>query len=397
MSQFSHTKTLFHLPSNVVYLDGNSLGPMPLAAREHVATMMGNEWGEQMIKGWNNAGWMSLSTQIGDRIAPLIGAEPGHVIMGDTLSIKVHQALAAALALNPGRKVILSDYGNFPSDLYIAQGLIKTLDRGHTLKTVAPEDVSHHIDDQVAVLMLTEVDYRTGRKHDMQALTATAHAHGVITLWDLAHSVGALPVDLVGSNVDFAVGCTYKYLNGGPGAPAFIYVCPAYVNKVDSSLSGWLGHAAPFDFELDYRAAQGIERLRVGTPPVIALKCLEPALDIWDLVTIDQVRKQSIALCELFIREVEARCPGLTLNSPRNAQERGSQVSFCFEEGYGVIQAMAERGVIGDFRAPDNMRFGFAPLYIDEHDVMTAATQLEEVISNRLWDQPKYKTRATVT
>ena len=370
---------------------------MPLAAREHVATMMGNEWGEQMIKGWNNAGWMSLSTQIGDRIAPLIGAEPGHVIMGDTLSIKVHQALAAALALNPGRKVILSDYGNFPSDLYIAQGLIKTLDRGHTLKTVAPEDVSHHIDDQVAVLMLTEVDYRTGRKHDMKALTATAHAHGVITLWDLAHSVGALPVDLVGSNVDFAVGCTYKYLNGGPGAPAFIYVCPAYVNKVDPSLSGWLGHAAPFDFELDYRAAPGIERLRVGTPPVIALKCLEPALDIWDLVTIDQVRKQSIALCELFIREVEARCPGLTLNSPRNAQERGSQVSFCFEEGYGVIQAMAERGVIGDFRAPDNMRFGFAPLYIDEHDVMTAATQLEEVISNRLWDQPKYKTRATVT
>ena len=187
---------------------------MPLAAREHVATMMGNEWGEQMIKGWNNAGWMSLSTQIGDRIAPLIGAEPGHVIMGDTLSIKVHQALAAALALNPGRKVILSDYGNFPSDLYMAQGLIKTLDRGHTLKTVAPEDVSHHIDDQVAVLMLTEVDYRTRRKHDMQALTATAHAHGVITLWDLAHSVGALPVDLVGSNVDFAVGCTYKYLNG---------------------------------------------------------------------------------------------------------------------------------------------------------------------------------------
>ena len=179
-----------------------------------------------MIKGWNNAGWMSLSTQIGDRIAPLIGAEPGHVIMGDTLSIKVHQALAAALALNPGRKVILSDYGNFPSDLYMAQGLIKTLDRGHTLKTVAPEDVSDHIDDQVAVLMLTEVDYRTGRKHDMQALTATAHAHGVFTLWDLAHSVGALPVDLVGSNVDFAVGCTYKYLNGGPGAPAFIYVCP---------------------------------------------------------------------------------------------------------------------------------------------------------------------------
>jgi len=327
----------------------------------------------------------------------LVGAEPGQVIMGDTLSIKVHQALAAALALSPGRKVILSDYGNFPSDLYMAQGLIKMLDRGHTLKIVAPEDISDHVDDQVAVLMLTEVDYRTGRKHDMKALTATAHAHGVITLWDLAHSVGALPVNLVDSNVDFAVGCTYKYLNGGPGAPAFIYVCPEYLNKVQPTLSGWLGHAAPFDFELDYRAAPGIERLRVGTPPVIALKCLEPALDVWDLVTIEQVRKQSIALCELFIREVEARCPGLTLNSPRNAQERGSQVSFCFEEGYGVIQAMAERGVIGDFRAPDNMRFGFAPLYIDEHDVMTAATHLEEVISNRLWDQPKYKTRATVT
>jgi len=397
MTDFAKTKSMFYLPDGVIYLDGNSLGPLPLAAKDRVSAMMQDEWGKLLITGWNKADWMGLSTQIGDRVARLIGAEPGHVVMGDTLSIKVYQALASALELNPGRKVVLSDNGNFPTDLYMAQGLIKSLSAGHELRVVNPEVVEEYITDEVAVLMLTEVDYRTGRKHDMKALTRKAHDQGALCIWDLAHSTGAIEVDLKGARVDFAVGCSYKYLNGGPGAPAFIYVAPKYAEIVRPALSGWLGHEAPFAFDLDYRPHAGIERMRVGTPPVIALKALESALDIWDDVNMAELRAKSIELCDLFIREVESRCPSLILASPRNGAERGSQVSFRFDQGYAAMQALIARGVIGDFRAPDIMRFGFTPLYINERDVLRAVEILEDIDKNQLWDRPGYKLKSTVT
>ena len=397
MTDFTKTKSMFHLPEGMIYLDGNSLGPLPKAASQRVASMMQDEWGEMLITGWNKAGWMALSTDIGDRVGRLIGAEPGHVMMGDTLSLKVYQALASAVEMNPGRKVILSDNGNFPSDLYIAQGLIKSLGQGHELRVVNPEDVASNITGDVAVLMLTEVDYRTGRLHDMKALTEKAHSVGALTVWDLAHTAGATPVQLADCKADFAIGCTYKYLNGGPGAPAFIYVSPRHIDTLRPALSGWLGHEAPFAFDLEYRPGEGIERMRVGTPPVLALKSLEAALDVWDLADMQDVRTKSIELCDLFIKEVEARCPALTLASPRNGAERGSQVSFRFNEGFAAMQALIARGVIGDFRAPDIMRFGFTPLYIDEGDVLGAVEILEDVITNNLWDKPEYKVRGRVT
>jgi kynureninase len=397
MTDFARTRALFRIPDGVIYLDGNSLGPLPIAAESRVAKMLTREWGEQLIRGWNTAGWMMQPRRIGDRIGRLIGAEEGSVTMGDTLSIKVYQALASALEMNPSRRIVLSDSGNFPSDLYMAQGLLASLGRGLTLKTVEPEQVEAAIDDSIAVLMLTEVDYRTGRLHDMRALTKKAHAVGVLTVWDLAHSAGALPVDVAGAGADFAVGCTYKYLNGGPGAPAFIYVAPRHQERARPALSGWLGHEAPFAFDLDYRAGRGIERMRVGTPPVIALTALDAALDVWDIASIEDVRARSIALCDLFIREVEARCPGLTLASPRNGAERGSQVSFRHAEGYAIMQALIARGVIGDFRAPDAIRFGFTPLYIGEAEVLGAVGILEEIVSGRLWDRTEYRKKALVT
>ena len=397
MSDFAKTKSMFQLPDGVIYLDGNSLGPLPKAAVAHVSDMMTNQWGEMLITGWNKAGWMDLATKIGDRVGGLIGAEPGHVVMGDTLSIKVYQALASALELNPNRRVVLSDNGNFPSDLYIAQGLLKSLGPNYELRVVNPENISENINQDVAVLLLTEVDYRTGKLHDMKTLTAKAHCNGVITVWDLAHSAGATVVDLAGCKADFAVGCTYKYLNGGPGAPAFIYVSPRHVENIRPALSGWMGHQAPFAFDLDYRPGTGVERMRVGTPPVIALKSLEAALDIWDMVEMRDVRAKSLDLCDLFIREIEIRCPGLTLHSPRSGAERGSQVSLRFSEGFAAIQALTARGVIGDFRAPDVMRFGFTPLFIDEADVLAAVAIIEDVITNNLWDRPEYRIRSRVT
>lgn len=394
---FSATKDLFHLPDGVIYLDGNSLGPLPKAALNRVSSTITDEWGEMLITGWNKAGWMAKPTKLADRIARLIGAAPGTTVLGDTLSIKVYQALASALELRPDRKVILSDTGNFPTDLYMADGLIRSLKQGHVLKTVAPADVADHINTDLAVLMLTEVDYATGRKHDMAALTKAAHDAGAVVIWDLAHSAGALPVDLAGCDADFAVGCTYKYLNSGPGGPAFIYVAPRHADVVRPALSGWLGHEAPFAFDPDYRAGAGIERMRVGTPPILQIAALEAAMDIWDSADIHQVRAKSIELTELFIKLVEQSCPGLTLATPRDPQTRGSQVSFRFADGYAVIQALISRGVIGDFRAPDIMRFGFTPLYIDETDVRGAVDILADIMATRQWDQPQFKTRSRVT
>lgn len=397
MTDFAATKAMFDLPRGVIYLDGNSLGPLPKSAPDRLNAMLRKEWGELLITGWNKAGWMAQPTSIGDRIGHLIGAEPGHVVMGDTLTIKVYQALAAALEMAPARKVILSDNGNFPTDLYMAQGLVSSLKQGHELRVVAPEDVEAAITGEIAVMMLTEVDYRTGRKHDMKTLTAKARKNGVLTIWDLAHSAGALPVDVAGAGADFAVGCSYKYLNGGPGAPAFIYVAPRHVGQVKPALSGWLGHAAPFAFDLDYRPGAGIERMRVGTPPVMQMTALECALDIWDMADIADVRRKSIELTDLFIDLIESQCPALTLASPRDSQQRGSQISFRFADGYAAMQALIARGVIGDFRAPDIMRFGFTPLYIDDADVRAAVDIIADVMNSALWDRPEYKVRAAVT
>lgn len=390
-------KDRFHLPEGVIYLDGNSLGPLPRAVVPHLDKVVQEEWGQHLIKGWNVDDWMGQPVRVGNQVARLIGAPEGSVVMGDTLSLKVYQALSAALLMRPDRRVVLSDNGNFPSDLYIAQGLIRHLDRGHELRVVDPEAVLDAITDEVAVVMITQVDYRTGRMHDMQAITRKAHEKGAVMIWDLAHSAGAVPVDLAGSGCEFAVGCTYKYLNGGPGAPAFIYIRPDLVGQAQPALSGWMGHDAPFAFDLDYRPAVDIERMRVGTPPVIQMSALETAMRTWDGIEMSAVRDASVALCETFIQEVEARCPALRLISPRNADERGSQVSFAFEQGYAAMQALIARGVIGDFRAPDVMRFGFTPLYIDRDDVIAAVDILADVIDNRLWDRPEYHAKGRVT
>ena len=397
MSDFAATKAMFHLPEGVIYLDGNSLGPLPKAAGARMERAMRDEWGEMLITGWNKAGWMAQPAELGDRIARLIGAEPGHVMLGDTLSIKVYQALAAALEMRPERRVILSDSGNFPSDLYMAEGLIGALDRGYDLRVVAPEEVADAINPDVAVTLLTEVDYRTGRMHDMAALTARAHDAGALTIWDLAHSAGAVPVDLAGVDADFAVGCTYKFLNGGPGAPAFIYVAPRHADHARPALSGWLGHAAPFDFEQVYRAGEGLARMRVGTPPVLAMAALDSALDIWDGVDMKALRTRAQALSERFIASVEDSCPMLELASPRDPEARGSQVSFRFAQGYAAMQACIAQGVIGDFRAPDIMRFGITPLYIDAGDIDRAAAVIARVMQERLWDDPAYQARSAVT
>ncbi|MCV2874977.1 kynureninase [Rhodobacteraceae bacterium XHP0102] len=396
MTDFSKTRAGFYIPEGMIYLDGNSLGPLPIAAKQAAARALEQEWGEMLITAWNRAGWIDLPRKLGDRIAPLIGAEPKTVQVGDTLSLKLYQALGAALAMTD-RKVILSDQGNFPSDLYMAQGLIQTMDQGHVLRTVAPEAVEAALDDRVGVLMLTEVDYRTGRRHDMARLTERARDLGIITIWDLAHSAGAFPVHLAQTGADFAVGCSYKYLNGGPGAPAFIYVAPQHRDHAHTVLNGWLGHATPFAFPLEYTPATGVDRMRIGTPAVVQMQILDAALDIWNGVNLEDLRSASVALSERLIAGIEASCPDLRLASPRDATMRGSQVSFHFGEAYALCQALIARGIIGDFRAPDILRFGIAPLYIGEAEIDAAIAAIAQITQDRLWDRPEWKTRNAVT
>lgn len=390
-------KARFDLPDGVTYLDGNSLGPLPRAAAARAARVITAEWGVELIRAWNSADWIGLPARVGDRIAGLIGAQPGSVATGDTLSIKVYQALAAALTMRPDRQVILSDSGNFPTDLYMAQGLIRTLGRGHRLVTPAPEDVADAIDDNTAVVMLTQVDYRTGRMHDMAAITRRAQDAGAVMIWDLAHSAGALPLDIEGVAPEFAVGCTYKFLNGGPGAPAFIHVRPDLADRIDPALAGWMGHAAPFAMEPGYRPARATERMRVGTPPILQLAVLDAALDAWAGVDMGALRAASLALGDRLIDGVAARCPELTLATPRDPAVRGSQVSFRFAKGYAAIQALIDRGVIGDFRAPDIMRFGITPLYLDDGDIDRAVAAIGDVMATEAWRDPRYQTRSRVT
>ncbi len=388
---------LFDLPEDVIYLDGNSLGPLPRTVGARVGEVIAGEWGQQLIRGWNDAGWMEQAGRVGDRVARLIGAPDGSVVLGDTLSIKVYQALAAALEMRAERKVILSDSGNFPTDLYMARGLIDTLDRDYELRVVPPESVAGAIDESIAVVMLTEVDYRSGRRHDLQRISALARAAGAVMIWDLAHSAGAFPVELAASGCEFAVGCSYKYLNGGPGAPAFIYVRPDLQQEARPILSGWMGHAEPFAFEAAYRPADSIERMRVGTPPVLQMSALEAALEVWEDVDLADLRAASVRLSQCFIKEVEARCPELELASPRDPSKRGSQVSFAFEHGYSVMQALIAQGVIGDFRAPDIMRFGITPLYLNEADLVEAAMRLQRVLQASPWRDPAYRRAGRVT
>ncbi len=390
-------RDLFELPEGVIYLDGNSLGPPVRGVAARVAQVIEAQWRQELIGGWTRCGWMAQPRVVGDRIARLIGAPEGSVVVGDTLSIKVFQALAAALDMRPDRRVILSDCGNFPSDLYMAEGLVALKSNGYELKLVAPEEVESAIDDSLAAVLLTEVDYRTGRRHDMRSITRRAQAAGAVTIWDLAHSAGAIEVDVTAAGCEFAVGCTYKYLNGGPGAPAFIHVRPDLSDSVSPALAGWLGHAAPFAFETGYRPARGIERMRVGTPPVLQMAALDEALKIWDGMEMARIRAASVELGQRFITGVEAACPELRLISPRDPARRGSQVAFAHPQGLAIMQALIARGVIGDFRAPDVMRFGIAPLYIGSDDIDRAVAILAEVMHGRAWDRPEYRRRPLVT
>lgn len=394
MTVSDQTRQLFSLPEGIVYLDGNSLGPLTHGARERIRREMDASWGQGLIGSWNAAGWMELPERVGDKIARLIGAAPGTVTVADSTSINLYKVLTAA-PVAPGRTRIVTDRGNFPNDLYVAHGVAR--DRGLILDMVETGAVADALDETVAILMLTEVDYRTGRLHDMNTLTERADAVGAIAIWDLCHSAGALPVDLTASNADYAVGCGYKYLNGGPGAPAFAYVRPDRAGDLATSLQGWMGHAEPFAFSPDYRPRPNVHRLRTGTPPILSLAALDAALDVWDGVTIGEVRAASIALSERFIAEVERRCPELALASPRDPSRRGSQVSFHFAEGYAVIQALIANGVVGDFRAPDIMRFGIAPLFNTEAEIIRAAETLERVLGDRLYERPEFSQRKQVT
>lgn len=390
-------KELFEIPDDVVYLDGNSLGPPLKGSVEQAIEVVRDEWGNDLIQAWNSADWMSMPRIVGDQIARVIGAPAGSIATGDTLSIKAYQALAAALDLQPDRRVILSDSGNFPTDLYIAQGLIDTINRGHQLVTPHPNEVESHIDERVAVVYLTHIDYRTGRLHDMNGITKRAHECGAITIWDLAHSAGAVPLEIQQSNTEFAVGCTYKFLNGGPGAPAFIYIRPDIVNSLRPALSGWLGHKDPFAMNLRYNPAQSTERFRIGTPPVVQFKLLHYAMRVWEQIDLSEIQAASSRLSERFIQEVESRCSTLKLVSPRNASCRGSQVSFASEHAYPLIQALIDQGVIGDFREPNILRFGIAPLYLSEGDMVRAASKLEYILNSGCWCEPKYQVKGDVT
>lgn len=372
---------------------------LPRKVLSRVTQAIEHEWGERLIRGWNEAGWIDLPRKVGDKIGRLIGAAPGTVIAADSTSVNLMKALAAALDLRRGRKIILSDANNFPTDLYVAQGIARALQRGHELKLAEHGEIEAAIDGSVAVLMLTEADYRTGRLYDMRRLTARAHAAGALAIWDLCHSAGAFPLDVAAARADFAVGCGYKYLNGGPGAPAFIYVAPEHAGAFSPLLAGWMGHAAPFAFEPGYRPGPGIDRMMVGTPAVLSLSALDAALDVFDGVDMREVREKSIALGDLFIAETERlyRGPDLRLACPRDGNERGSQVSFHCPHGYEAMQALIAAGVIGDFRAPDIMRFGFTPLTLSYRDVAAAAAVLARVLSTGEWRRPEFAVRAKVT
>ena len=386
----------FELPDGVIYLDGNSLGALPAAAAEALATTAERQWGEDLIASWNKHGWIDWPTRIAAKLAPIVGAKPSELLIADSTSVCLFKLLAAALRARPGKRTVLTQRRNFPTDLYVAQGLAEML--GLTLTAVPAEDVLAAIDGDTAVVTLTHVDYRSAAIHDMRAINDAAHAAGALTVWDLSHSAGAIELDLTGARSDLAVGCGYKYLNGGPGAPAFLYVAQALQGELRSPLQGWMGHAQPFAFDDDYRAAPGIRSFLTGTPSILALAALDAGLDTFDGIALRDLEAKSRALSQLFVDEVEARCGReVTLASPRDPAKRASHVVFAHEQGYAVMQALIDRGVIGDFRAPDLMRFGFTPLYTRFEDVVRAAEILGDILTARAWDDPRFLERKKVT
>jgi kynureninase len=387
----------FILPEGVIYLDGNSLGPVPKATPGRIAEVVAREWGESLIRAWTEHGWIDLPLRVGEKIGRLIGAAPGSTAVADSTSINLFKLLAAALDARPGRPVILTETGNFPTDLYMAQGLAALLGRGHTLRIV--DDPLCALGPDVAVLMLTHVNYRSGAMHDMAAMTRAAHAAGALLLWDLSHSVGAVPLQLAADEADLAVGCGYKFLNGGPGAPAFLYVAPSLQAGLRLPLTGWLGHAEPFAFDPVYRPADGIARAVVGTPPVLNFAALEVGVDLMLQVPMADLRAKSVWLAELFLALVAQECNehGFAALTPADASRRGSQVSFTHPDGYAIMQALIERGVIGDFRAPNVLRFGLAPLYVRYVDVWDAVAILRGVMCGGAWRNAEFHTRKSVT
>jgi kynureninase len=401
-------RDLFELPPGVIYLDGNSLGPLPRAAPGRIAQAVRQEWGEGLIRSWNTAGWYELPRRLGDKIATLIGARPGEVVATDSTSINLFKVLSAALSIaaaaTPARRTVISERSNFPTDLYIAEGLCR--ERGLELQLLEAGQIESALDDRTAVLMLTHVNYRTGAMHDMRAVTRAAHAAGALVVWDLAHSAGAVEVDLHGADADFAIGCGYKYLNGGPGAPAFVWVHPRHADRFWQPLSGWWSHAAPFAFTPGYEPAAGIARYLCGTQPILSMTALECGLDTLlaaeSVGGMAAVRKKSLALTDLFIALVEERCGGhgLGLATPREHALRGSQVCLTRETGaYAIVQALIARGVIGDFRAgrPDILRFGLTPLYLGFEDVWHAVEHLRQVLSDGEWQRPEFNRQHAVT
>jgi len=379
----------------VIYLDGNSLGALPKATPARLEQVVTGEWGDGLIRSWNDADWITLPQRVGAKIAPLIGAAPNEVIVCDSVSVNLFKLIGAALAMNPARKVILSEPGNFPTDLYMiagleAQGLAE-------LRLAAPDAIEAALDGDVALLMLTHVHYKTGRTHDMIRLTKAAQDAGALVLWDLSHSGGAVPVDLTGCNADFAVGCGYKYLNGGPGAPAYAYVSGRHHAALSQPLTGWMGHAAPFAFTDDYAPAPGVDRLLAGTPGILGLAALEVGVDLIAEIGIERLAEKSRKLSEFFRSCVSARLPDLELVSPLDPLVRGSQLSFRHPSAYPICKALIARRIIGDFRDPDILRFGFAPAYVSFEDVCLAADSLAEVIATREWEKPEFRERAAVT
>ena len=386
----------FRLPSEIIYLDGNSLGALPVATPDALSRTAEREWGNDLITSWNKHGWIDAPARIAAMLAPIVGAKPHELLIADSTSVCLFKLLAAAVTARSGRSTILTEKRNFPTDLYVAQGLVD-LKPELNLRAVDRGELTMAIDEDTAVLYLTHTDFCSGERHDMAALNAAAHAKGTLTIWDLSHSAGAFGLDLNGAACDLAVGCGYKYLNGGPGAPAFLYVAQHLQDQLRSPIAGWMGHAEPFAFDGFYRPAPGITRFLTGTPAILALAALEAGIATFDGISMAQIEAKSAALTQIFIEEVEARCPEVTLACPRDPSQRGSQVSFTHPNGYAVMQALIARGVIGDFRAPDLIRFGFAPLYNRFEEAWRAADALAQILDTREWDQPRFHARQKVT
>lgn len=385
----------FDLPEGVIYLDGNSLGALPKATPARLEQVLRGEWGEGLIRSWNSADWITLPQRVGGKIAPLVGAQPHEVIVADSVSVNLFKLISAALKMRPGRKVILSEPGNFPTDLYMIEGLES---QGLAKRRLADRDtVAEALDEDVALLLLTHVHYKSGAMFDMAALTKAAHDAGALVLWDLSHTGGALPVDLNGCGADFAVGCGYKYLNGGPGAPAYAFVAERHHEALEQPLSGWMGHAAPFAFSDDYTPAPGVDRLLCGTPSILAMSALEVGVDLIAEIGVEQLYAKSQALSEFFRECLTEAGVDLPLASPTDPAQRGSQLSFRHPEAYALCQALIARGIIGDFRAPDILRLGFAPAYLRFEDMARTAQELAEILATGAWDKPEFRQRAAVT